>query len=194
MIYRTLGIIAIFGLSILSGWGEDKTGFLELFPEGLIDGEGKAVSLDVLKGKAVGVYFSAHWCGPCRRFTPKLVDYRETHKDDFEVVFVSGDRSEKDQFKYMKTAGMKWPAVQFNSTATRSLKEQFGVRGYPTLVLVNAKGMPLTADGRAWVNKGDAATKLKMASVVQEPFKCSKCDKTHYREKLVFDDAVADAD
>ena len=121
MIYRTLGIIAIFGLSILSGWGEDKTGFQELFPEGLIDGEGKAVSLDVLKGKAVGVYFSAHWCGPCRRFTPKLVDYRETHKDDFEVVFVSGDRSEKDQFKYMKTAGMKWPAVQFNSTATRSL-------------------------------------------------------------------------
>ena len=29
---------------------------------------------DSVKGNdLVGFYFSAHWCGPCRAFTPKLV-------------------------------------------------------------------------------------------------------------------------
>ena len=42
---------------------------------------------------------SAHWCPPCRMFTPKL---RQTYLQlkaagkDFEVVFCSFDRSQKD--------------------------------------------------------------------------------------------------
>ena len=27
--------------------------------------------------EAVGIYFSAHWCPPCRGFTPKLVESYE---------------------------------------------------------------------------------------------------------------------
>ncbi|EYC15574.1 hypothetical protein Y032_0036g3220 [Ancylostoma ceylanicum] len=27
---------------------------------------------EVLKDKVVGLYFSAHWCPPCRQFTPVL--------------------------------------------------------------------------------------------------------------------------
>jgi len=178
----------------LSGRGEGESGFAELFPGGLIDGEGNPVSLDVLEGKAVGVYFSAHWCAPCRHFTPRLVAYRDTHKDDFEVVFVSADRSEKKQFEYMKSAGMEWPAVQFDSAATKALKEKFAIQGYPTLVMLNAQGVPLTSDGRSYVNQGDPAAKLKTATVVKESFKCGKCDKTHHRSKMVFEDAVATAD
>ena len=28
-----------------------------------------------LEGKVIGIYFSAHWCPPCRGFTPKLVEW-----------------------------------------------------------------------------------------------------------------------
>lgn len=60
------------------------------------DGSVKRVrGSEALNGKAVGLYFSAHWCPPCRAFTPVLAEVYRTlkHKrDDFEVVFVSGDR------------------------------------------------------------------------------------------------------
>ena len=29
---------------------------------------------DLAQKKIYGLYFSAHWCGPCRKFTPKLVE------------------------------------------------------------------------------------------------------------------------
>lgn len=44
-----------------------------------------------------GIYFSAHWCPPCRRFTPFLskfynaIKIRENKK--FEILFVSQDNS-----------------------------------------------------------------------------------------------------
>lgn len=49
-----------------------------------------------LNGKVVGIYFSAHWCPPCRQFTPLLVQtYNKLRAEgkEFEVVFVSSDKS-----------------------------------------------------------------------------------------------------
>src|SRR6185503_11111546 len=49
--------------------------------------------------KYIAVYFSAHWCAPCRAFTPKLVEWYNANKaanPHFELVFVSADNSEKD--------------------------------------------------------------------------------------------------
>jgi nucleoredoxin len=52
-----------------------------------------------LRNKTVLVYFSAHWCPPCRRFTPELVKFYNDlllKRTDFEIIFASSDRSEED--------------------------------------------------------------------------------------------------
>src|SRR5439155_4443736 len=51
-----------------------------------------------------GLYFSAHWCGPCRKFTPQLVAYyNQIARDypEFEIIFVSADESAEGMATYM---------------------------------------------------------------------------------------------
>ena len=61
----------------------------------------KSEDLSTNTGAVLGLYFSAHWCPPCRKFTPKLAEVYENLKkssQDFEVVFISSDSTpEKKQ-------------------------------------------------------------------------------------------------
>ncbi len=63
----------------------------------------------------IGLYFSAHWCGPCKAFTPVLskiyTDLKAAGKA-FEIVFVSADRDEssmKSYFEDMPWLALQWP-------------------------------------------------------------------------------------
>lgn len=87
-------------------------------------------------------YYSAHWCGPCRRFTPKLVAFYNVMKrqgHDFELIFVSSDRSSKEMLEYMEKTKMQWPAVKFNKTENR-LVSGYGGSGIPCLVVTDRNG------------------------------------------------------
>ena len=132
---------------------KEITSALDLFPETLYNAEGEKVSRESLKGKVVGIYFSAHWCPPCRAFTPNLVKFRDQHKDDFEIVFVSSDKDEAAQKNYMKETGMKWLAVKFGTKEIKDLKQRYGLKGIPTLIIVGPDGKTITKDGRADVTK-----------------------------------------
>jgi len=123
-----------------------------LFPSKLIDSKGKSVSSKVLKDKIVGIYFSAQWCPPCRGFTPSLVDFRNKNSENFEVVFVSSDRSSEDQLKYMEKYKMNFYAVPHGSDAANKLKKKFEVRGIPSLIIVDANGNTITKNGRGDVS------------------------------------------
>lgn len=101
-----------------------------------------------MKGKKLGLYFSASWCGPCRRFTPNLIEvYTElSTKGDFEVIFVSADEDEESFNAYFSK--MPWLAIPFSgSEARKRLDEQFKVMGIPHLVLLDDNGKVLTQEG-----------------------------------------------
>ena len=106
----------------------------------------------------MGLYFSASWCPPCRGFTPSLADvYNElSPKGDFEVVLVTSDRDEEAFNSYF--AKMPWLAIPFSDSATVSkLKQKFGVGGIPHLVILDASGRVLTAEGVEVIMEYEAA-------------------------------------
>jgi nucleoredoxin len=150
--YSFLFSLSLFFLS--SGSALEAKKSESLFPPKLMDSKGKTVSSEVLKDKIVGIYFSAQWCPPCRGFTPTLVDFRNQNSDEFEVVFVSSDRSKDDQLKYMEKYNMSFYALPHGSDAANELKKKFEVRGIPSLVIVDADGNTITKNGR-----GDVSSK-----------------------------------
>jgi len=96
--------------------------------------------------KHVFLYFSAHWCPPCRMFTPKLVEFYKNNGGgkDFEIVFVSSDRDEAAMYGYMSEVGMQWISVPFSKVGASGLKTTYGGRGIPNLVLLDNKGNVLS--------------------------------------------------
>lgn len=144
----------------------DSSPWAKMFPKGLIDAAGKPVNVKALEGKIVGVYFSAHWCPPCRAFTPELVKFRDKNTTDLEVVFVSSDKDKAAMQKYMTEMKMKWTAVEWQSPAASAAQKKYDVRGIPTLVILSPTGQEITREGRADVTDkpGDAIAKWKKAA------------------------------
>lgn len=126
----------------------------------LLTADGEEVSIRELENKKVGIYFSAHWCPPCRIFTPKLVEtYNTLQAGDkpFEIVFVSSDRSAEAMREYMEEFEMSWLALPFDSEQRDALAQRYGVRGIPTLVVVDADGQTLSRNARQEVAAHGAA-------------------------------------
>eukprot|EP01097_Dermamoeba_algensis_P003941 TRINITY_DN2656_c0_g1_i2.p1 TRINITY_DN2656_c0_g1~~TRINITY_DN2656_c0_g1_i2.p1 ORF type:complete len:410 (-),score=75.38 TRINITY_DN2656_c0_g1_i2:76-1305(-) len=100
--------------------------------------------------EVIGLYFSAHWCGPCRNFTPKLAQTYKKLKEQgkkFEVVFISSDRDEKAFTEYFSS--MPWLALPFSERDLKAkLSRKYKVEGIPTLVLLSPDGTTLTNNGR----------------------------------------------
>jgi nucleoredoxin len=95
------------------------------------------------KKKLIALYFSAHWCAPCRKFTPELVDYYNrvaTQHPEFEIVFFSFDKSQFAMETYMREANMPWPAIDFPKLGGKEAIRKYAGKGIPCLVLVDATG------------------------------------------------------
>jgi len=130
--------------------------FWDLIKGDLQTSAGKRVEADThLKANtAFGVYFSAHWCGPCRQFTPVLIETYKTLKaagKNFEVVFVSGDHSQAEYDEYF--GSMPWTAVPFDDKKRiEALNQHFEVEGIPHFVLLEgATGKVITKNARGRV-------------------------------------------
>ncbi len=107
---------------------------------------GKLVPYDISSLKEpefYAFYFSAHWCGPCRRYTPNLVGYYSAMKkighDNFELIFVSSDMGVGSMKKYMKEDHMPWPAIKFGKKDNRLISRLRG-NGIPCLVVTDKHG------------------------------------------------------
>lgn len=120
------------------------TWVVEEFGDKLLTKEGVRSTSEVLAGKKlIGIYFSAHWCPPCRGFTPNLVSFYNDVKalgaDELELVFVSSDSDETSYREYY--GSMSFVAVPYEARDIKDkLANKYGVRGIPTLIILDANG------------------------------------------------------
>ena len=98
--------------------------------------------------KLIAFYFSAHWCAPCRKFTPQLVEYYNrvaAQHPEFEIIFFSLDKSESAMEAYMRETNMPWPAIDYQKLKEKELLKKNAGDGIPSLVLVDQTGKLLSS-------------------------------------------------
>merc|ERR1712060_676800 len=120
----------------------------------LVSASGELSLAQAMENKqALGLYFSAHWCPPCRGFTPQLAKWytEDLKKKGLEIVFISSDRDEAAFQEY--AAEQPWLALDFGD---RKRKEQlsniFKVRGIPSLTIIDKDGSIITGEGRVAIS------------------------------------------
>jgi nucleoredoxin len=122
--------------------------------------------------KFYAIYYSAHWCPPCRAFTPELVEaYKKikSRRPEFELVFVSSDRDEGAMKDYMIGDGMPWTALRYSDARSgRLLPRPDNESGIPNLVFVDGNGKDIFT---SYTADGDYTGPRKVLSQIQKHFK-----------------------
>ena len=90
----------------------------------------------------VFLYASAHWCPPCRKYTPGVIkmynDAKKFYKSDpkrtksIEIIFISADHDMSGFKNYYAT--MPWLAVPFDADTRERILSFMKVKGVPHLM------------------------------------------------------------
>lgn len=172
--------------------------------QNLITNTGELKIAELSEAKIVGIYFTAHWCPPCRTFTPKLISlYKNQNASQkvMEIVFVSYDRDSDTMNNYFEE--MPWAAVPYSEKSLReSLGQKYGVTGIPALVVFSSNGTLISSDGRTdvysknaevveyWIKKSESPnagqaeevipdSEVEVANIPRDPIEGLVCDKNH---------------
>jgi thiol-disulfide isomerase/thioredoxin len=104
------------------------------------DLDGKKVKLSSYRGKVVLFDFWATWCGPCKAMIPHERELAEKLKDKpFALLSVSVDDEKKELAEFLGTEKMPW--AHWWDGPKGPVVKLFRVRSFPTLFLIDAKGV-----------------------------------------------------
>jgi len=167
---------------------------LKLLGPKLVSNAGDVSTAQALAGKrGVALYFSAHWCPPCRGFTPKLVEAYQKHlkSEGLEVVFVSSDRDEAAFKSYH--GSMPWLALPYGKRALKTeISSKFSVTGIPKLVILDSEAKLVTAEGRAKVMEDPSGESwLPAAPTPAAPHAAPKTEAQSVSSAVVLPSSVA---
>lgn len=108
----------------------------------LFDANGKvAVPRNIPAQRYLILYFSASWCGPCRRFNPEFIQWYKDHGGgkEVEVILVGQDEDTTAIRKYLRESGMPWLAFEKRGKKFSDIERRYAGRGIPCVVVLDEK-------------------------------------------------------
>jgi thiol-disulfide isomerase/thioredoxin len=135
---RTLAEVALGNLDEMHHVNEGQAA-----PE--IDGKdlsGRAMKLSDFRGKVVVLVFWGSWCGPCMREVPHERQLAEKYRDKpFAILGVNCREKAEAAKKTVESEKMSWPQWYDGEDDGGPIVEKYHVRAYPTLFVIDAKGV-----------------------------------------------------
>ena len=122
------------------------------------NGNAELLFEEIANTPVIALYFTAHWCPPCRQFVPLLLNfYTEVNSEEkkLEIIFVSSDKDVEGFNEFF--GAMPWLALPYGDSRIQQLKQAFKVAGIPLLVLLKKDGTFAYGGARADVtNEGSS--------------------------------------
>ena len=104
------------------------------------DQHGKSWDLKALTGKVVVLNFWATWCAPCKEELPSLQTLADLQEGAMQVLTVNVKEPAQRAWRYAQATGLQVPVIP---DPKGELTQAFGVKVFPTTVVINAQGQPL---------------------------------------------------
>ncbi len=103
--------------------------------------DGKAVSLDQLRGRTILIHYWATWCEPCKQDMALLKQAQAKYaKQGFTLVGVNLDSDQATAVKYLQSNPLSWPQLFEPGGLDSRLATELGILTLPTMLLIDKDG------------------------------------------------------
>jgi thiol-disulfide isomerase/thioredoxin len=103
--------------------------------------DGKAASLDLLRGRPVLIHYWATWCEPCKQDLTLIKQVQAKYaKQGFSLLGINLDSDKATVIAYLQTNPLSWPQMYEPGGLDSRLATELGILTLPTMLLIDKDG------------------------------------------------------
>ncbi len=102
--------------------------------------DNRIIRLSDYRGKYVVLDFWGSWCGPCKEEIPRLKEFYSKNTGKIEMIGIACRDTKENWEKAVKENDLNWTQI-LNVKGAEDLSKKFGIKGYPTKIIVNPDGI-----------------------------------------------------